>query len=633
MCGVVAIYHHDQSFEFDEKIIENMNNSQHHRGPDDHGVFIGNGIALAHTRLSIIAINDGHQPLFDKTNTVGITYNGEIYNYQELRNELINLGYQFNTQSDTEVIVNAWREWQTDCVKKFNGMFAFVLFDKTSQQLFAARDRLGVKPLHWTKTNDNQIIFASEIKALKRHPDIQFDLNYKSIEDFLSLGYIIEPKSIYASINKLESGHYILLDQKTPDAFINQCYWNVKDFIHSETKNYDIEKIHQQLSLAVKKRMIADVPLGAFLSGGIDSTAIVALMNQLSADKIITSSIGFDLSQYDESYFAEKVAQHFDTDHATTNVSVNDLSLVDLVVDIYDEPFADNSAIPTLILSKVTREKVKVALSGDGSDELFFGYRNYQMINMEEKLRRFFPAKITKPLFTLLAKYYPKLDKAPRFLRAKSTFQALASDPITSFHNAMSLSNVETLNKLYSYQFKDKLNGYSSLKQFRLLAKEVNHLSPLKQIQYIDFKTYLPGDILTKVDRASMASSLEVRVPFLDYKLVEWGLGVNEKLNIKGKKVKQILAKSLKGLVPKFVLERDKMGFTSPLDEWIRQIPKETLEKRIFSEALIAQNIFNIRELKSLIAKHQSRTINNGVLIWGLLILASFLKRELKQPK
>ena len=630
MCGVIAIYHQDQTFKFDQNVIENMNNIQHHRGPDDKGIYIGEGVALAHTRLSIIDIEDGHQPLFDQTGTVGVTYNGEIYNYKELRNELVQLGYKFSTKSDTEVIVNAWREWQTDCVNKFNGMFAFVIYDKAAKKVFAARDRLGIKPLHWTKTANNEIAFASEIKALKQLPNIKLDLNYEAIEDFLSLGYILEPKSIYGSIHKLEPGHYILLNQNDPDVFINQCYWNVKDYIHSENKAYDIEKIHQQLSQVVKSRMISDVPLGAFLSGGLDSSAIVALMNQLSADKIVTSSIGFDLSQYDESYFAEKVAKYFDTEHLTTNVSVNDLSLVDLVVDIYDEPFADNSAIPTLILSKITREKVKVALSGDGSDELFFGYRNYQMLKMEENIRRFFPTKISKPLFGLLAKYYPKLEKAPRFLRAKSTFQALASDAITSFHNAMSLSNTTTLSTLYSYQFKENLAGYSSLKQFQQLAKEVDHLSPIKQAQYIDFKTYLPGDILTKVDRASMANSLEVRVPFLDYKLVEWGLGLNEKLNFKGKKVKQVLSKSLKGLVPKFVLDRDKMGFTSPLDEWIRQIPKETLEKRIFSEALVSQNIFNIRELKLMISNHQARTINNGVLIWGLLILASFLKKELK---
>jgi len=630
MCGVVAIFHHDHLFDIDKNTVEKMNKSQIHRGPDGNGRYIDNGIALAHTRLSIIDVEGGHQPLFDQTNTVGITYNGEIYNYKSLRSELISLGYKFNTNSDTEVIVNAWLEWKTECVDKLNGMFAFVLFDKNTKQMFAARDRLGIKPLHWARTSDGQIIFASEIKALKEHTKIPLDINVKSIEDYLSLGYVLEPKSIYLAINKLLPGHYILLDQNSPEIFVNETYWHLKDHISSNTNNYNIEDVHAQLSKVIQDRMIADVSLGAFLSGGVDSTAIVAFMSQLSAEPIITSSIGFDLSKFDESFFAEKVSKHFKTKHSTTNVSVNDLSLVDLVVDTYDEPFADNSAIPTLILSKITREKVKVALSGDGSDELFFGYRNYQMLKFEENLRSIFVNKLTKPVFNVLAKYYPKFDKAPRFLRAKSTFKALTSDPITSFYNAMSLSNSDTLNKLYSYQFTNKLAGYSALNQFKLLAKEVNNLSPIKQVQYIDFKTYLPGDILTKVDRASMACSLEVRVPFLDYKLVEWGLGLNEKLNLKRQKVKQVLANSLKGLVPKFVLERKKMGFSSPLDEWIRQIPQAALEKRILTTALVSQNIFNINELKTIIVAHQDRTINNGVLIWALLVLASFLNKELK---
>jgi len=252
------------------------------------------------------------------------------------------------------------------------------------------------------------------------------------------------------------------------------------------------------------------------------------------------------------------------------------------------------------------------------------------MLNFEEKLRSIFLNKLTKPVFELLAKYYPKLDKAPRFLRAKSTFKALTSDPITSFYSAMSLSDIDTINKLYSYQFKQKLEGYSALNQFKSIANEVSSLNPVKQVQYIDFKTYLPGDILTKVDRASMACSLEVRVPFLDYKLVEWGLGLNEKLNLKGQKVKQVLASSVRGLVPDFVLERKKMGFTSPLDEWIRQIPQTTLEKRILSKTLVSLNIFNINELKAIIEAHQTRTINNGVLIWALLVLASFFEKEQK---
>jgi asparagine synthase (glutamine-hydrolysing) len=630
MCGVVAVFHHDHLFDIDKNILEKMNQSQSHRGPDGNGLYCAHGIALAHTRLSIIDIDKGQQPLFDSTNTVGISFNGEIYNYKELREELLLLGYNFQTESDTEVIVNAWLEWHVECVNKLNGMFAFVLFDKEKQQMFAARDRLGIKPLHWARTTKNEIVFSSEIKALKKNPNIEFEISSQAIEDFLSLGYIMEPKSIYLSVNKLLPGHYILLDQNDSQCFVNKAYWQAKDHISSQETNYDIDTIHALLSKVVQDRMVADVPLGAFLSGGIDSSAIVAFMSQLSAEPIKTSSIGFDLSQFDESHFSEKVAQHFETNHSTTNMSVNDLSLIDIVVDVYDEPFADNSAIPMLILSKMTREKVKVALSGDGSDELLFGYRNYQMLNMEEKLRDILPQKLTKTLFGFLAKYYPKLDNAPRFMRAKSTFQALSNDPITSFHNAMSLSDTSTLSKLYSYHFINKLAGYSSLKQFHLLAEEVDNLSTLKKVQYIDFKTYLPGDILTKVDRASMANSLEVRVPFLDYKLVEWGLGLSETLNLKGTKVKQVLTNSLKGLVPKFVLERDKMGFTSPLDEWIRQIPQENLEKRILSDFLVSQNIFNISELKNLITQHQTRVVNNGVLIWALLILEAFLRKQCK---
>jgi len=628
MCGVVAIFHHDSTYEIDRTIVNKMNEAQNHRGPDGNGIYTSEGIALAHTRLSIIDINNGQQPLFDSTDTVGVSYNGEIYNFQEIKKELLTLGYVFNTECDTEVIVNAWLEWHVNCVDKFNGMFAFVLWDKNKKQLFAARDRIGIKPLHWAKTHDGAITFSSEIKALKQHPFINFSINNHAIEDYLSLGYILEPKSIYKSVNKLLPGHYILLEQNKPNSFINQCYWDIKNYIKSDTTHYNEAEVKKRLSKAIKTRMLADVPLGAFLSGGLDSSAIVAFMSQLNPEKVITSAIGFDLSKFDESYFAEKVAEHFNTEHTTTNVSVNDLSMVDLLVDIYDEPFADNSAIPTLILSKITREKVKVALSGDGSDEIFFGYRNYQMLNMEEQIRRVIPLFISKLFFGFLSTYYPKLDNAPRFLRAKSTFKALANDPITSFHNAMSLSDTKTLNTLYSYDFKESLNNYRSVNEFHKMAKQVDGLSTLKKAQYIDFKTYLPGDILTKVDRASMANSLEVRVPFLDHNIVEWGLGLNEKLNLKGKKVKQVLVSSMQKLLPDFVLKRTKMGFTSPLDEWIRQIPKQTLEKRIFSSALVAHNIFNLIELKKLLANHQSRKVNNGVLIWALLILEAFLRKE-----
>jgi len=629
MCGVSAIYEFERLVFSSREKLELMNTSQHHRGPDGNGIYVNEYVGLGHTRLSIIDIESGQQPLIDATESIVVTYNGEIYNFKELTVELKALGYSFNTNSDTEVIVNAWLAWNIKCVEKFNGMFAFVLWDMSSKVLFAARDRLGIKPLHWAMTEKNSLVFSSELKAIKRYCDVKLDINEQAVEDFLTLGYVIEPKSIYKNINKLQPGHFILIDESS-DQVNPVCYWDLKDYISTDTKSSSDEELLKLINQSVQKRMIADVPLGAFLSGGLDSTAIVALMSEQSSSSINTCSIGFDLSKYDESNFAELVAKEYNTTHSTTNVSVNDLSLVDLLVDIFDEPFADNSAIPTLILSKATREKVKVALSGDGSDELFFGYRNYQMLNLEEKIRGIIPATLRRTVFPFLAKIYPRMNNAPRFLRGKSTLTALSKDSITSHHNSMSLADNETIEPLYSVGFKSKLQNYTSLATFQALADDVKENTALKQVQYIDLKTYLPSDILTKVDRASMAGSLEVRVPFLDHHIVEHALAMAPSLNLKKQRVKVALASAFKSVIPKFILERSKMGFTSPLDEWIRQISIESLEKRILSEHLLSQNIFNVVHLKQLLLDHHKRKRDNGVLIWAILILESFFRKNNK---
>jgi len=626
MCGISAIYQLDKTSTACQTTIDAMNNSQHHRGPDDVGTYFDGYVGLGHTRLEIIDIDTGQQPLVDVTDSVVVTFNGEIYNFQVLREELKAQGYSFATQSDTEVIVNAWRAWHVKCVEHFNGMFSFVLWDKTSKTLFAARDRLGIKPLHWAITQSNSLVFSSELKAIQKHCDINLAFNEQAIEDFLTLGYVIEPKSIFKNIYKIPAGHYVLVDKHTEN-IATKPYWEIKDFFAEKT-TLDKKKLLELMNDSVQNRMISDVPLGAFLSGGLDSTLIVALMSEHSPNKINTCSIGFDLSKYDESSFAELAAKELDTEHSTTSVSVNDLSLVDLLVDVFGEPFADNSAIPTLILSKTTRSRVKVALSGDGSDELFFGYRNYQMLNFEERIRKIMPGFLRQPIFTFLAKVYPRLNNAPRFLRAKSTLASLSQESITSHHNSMSLADKHTIESLYSLSFKAQLKNYSSLTSFKKIASEVKHHSALKQVQYVDFKTYLPSDILTKVDRASMADSLEVRVPFLDHKVVEYGVSLAPAVNIKGSKVKVALVKAFKHILPKFVIERKKMGFTAPIDEWIRQIPIDTLERRLLSEPLLSQNIFNVLHLKQLIIDHHKRKRDNGVLIWALLILEAFFRKN-----
>jgi asparagine synthase (glutamine-hydrolysing) len=627
MCGVVAIFHHDPAVEISAAIIKKMNQQHIHRGPDEQNIYIEPGLALGHTRLSIIDLKEGQQPLQDIEQQVTISFNGEIYNYKALRAELIELGYQFKTHSDTEVIVNAWKAWHVHCVEKFNGMFAFVLWDSAKQQCFAARDRLGIKPLHYIVHANKSVSFSSEIKGLKQLPEIILTLNEQAIEDYFSLGYVIEPKSIYKEVLKLPAGHYLLIERGKPFKAIPTCYWQVEHFFAEQTE-VDIQQGLTLLQQAVKRRLVSDVEVGAFLSGGIDSTTIVALMVQLGTQQIKTCSIGFDLSAYDESAIAEQVAQYYSTDHSSTNVSVNDLALVDKLIELFDEPFADNAAIPTYILSQVTRQRVKVALSGDGSDELFLGYRNYQMLYAEQIIRKIIPATIRKPVFTFLATLYPKLSNAPRFLRAKTTLLSLAQDEITSYHHSVSITSQSILQNLYHIKLKEKLAGYSSLQVFQQLAKKVSVSSWVKTAQYIDFKTYLSGDILTKIDRASMAASLEVRVPFLDHTVVEWGLSLAESTNLSLRKVKKVLVLMVRSIVPDFIIARKKMGFSSPVDEWIRKIPEETILKRILTPQLLALNIINATSVETLVYKHQHKIENHGMTIWSLLIFEAFLRKQ-----
>jgi asparagine synthase (glutamine-hydrolysing) len=628
MCGIVCWAKANGKNHCDLPLLKKMTRVLNHRGPDGEGFHIDESVALGHTRLSIVDIANGHQPMV--TNTMAVTYNGEIYNFRELRAELEEQGFSFQTNCDTEVLIHGWSYWGHDLVTKLRGMFAFVIWDATTQNLFVARDRLGIKPLYWSITDDGDLIIASELKALTLHPKLNADLCEEAIEDFFSVGYVIEPKSIYKSVKKLSAGHFISVNINKIDDLLEQPYWRLQDYLSSEQTDVDSLKVEFQtlLNESVRIRMLADVQVGAFLSGGVDSTVIVANMAKHSQQSVKTSSIGFDLSAYDESYYAEKVAKYYQCDHVTTSVSVNDLSLVDKIVDIYDEPFADNSAIPTFILSQATKKYVKVALSGDGADELLFGYRNHQMFLFEERLRKVIPGFIRKTVLSGIAKYYPQSRFIPKLFRVKTTFEGLSNDRIDGYHNAISITSQKALQSIYSCKFQKMLNQYSSLHLFRKLAKEVENQDPLKQVQYIDFKTYLPGCILTKVDRASMANSLEVRVPFLDHKLVEWGLGISSSVNLSVRTGKKLMAKVFVNLVPAFILNRKKMGFTSPLDEWFRQIPLETLEARVLSEHLLSTAYFDVQGIQNILLEHHERKNNHGLTIWSLVIFESFLRKQ-----
>jgi asparagine synthase (glutamine-hydrolysing) len=485
MCGIVCWAKANGKVHSDLPLLKKITRALNHRGPDGEGFHIDGSVALGHTRLSIIDIANGQQPMVK--NTIAVTYNGEIYNFRELRTELEAVGYSFSTNCDTEVLIHGWSHWGDTLVSKLRGMFAFVIWDAATQNIFIARDRFGIKPLYWTITDDGDLLIASELKALKLHPKLNADLCEEAIEDYFSLGYVIEPKSIYKSVKKLSAGHFISVNIKNIQDLSEQPYWRLQDYLSSEQKDVDSLKNEFQtlLNESVRIRMVADVQVGAFLSGGVDSTVIVANMAKHSQQPVKTSSIGFDLSAYDESYYADKVAKYYHCDHVTTSVSVNDLSLVDKMVDIYDEPFADNSAIPTYILSQATNKYVKVALSGDGADELLFGYRNHQMFLFEECLRKVIPTVIRKTVLSGIAKYYPQSRFIPKFLRVKTTFEGLSNDRIDGYHNAISITSQKALQSIYSYKFKQMLNKYSSLNLFKKLAKEVENQEPLKQVQLI----------------------------------------------------------------------------------------------------------------------------------------------------
>ena len=513
MCGIAGLFDIAGHKEFDRSVLSAMNQSQFHRGPDEGGDYLQPGVALAHRRLSIIDLSSGQQPMHSADGNVCVVYNGEIYNFKELAGELRQLGYHFRTHCDTEVILYAWQEWGERCVEHFRGMFAFALYDKTRQCLFLARDRLGIKPLFFSVVDGDTLIFGSELKVLKAHPRLSRRMECQSVEDYFALGYIPEPKTIYKDVYKLRPGHTLLIKRGKPVPSQHQ-YWDVPFKAVATGSEQDLcEELFARMREAVNIRLVAEVPLGAFLSGGVDSSAVVAAMAQLQKEPVNTCAIGFDVPQFNETDFARQVAQRYHTNHLERVVSSDDFGLLDILAALYDEPYADSSAIPTYRVCQLARERVTVALSGDGGDESFAGYRRYRWHMHEERLRSVLPLGIRQPVFGALGKLYPKLDWAPRMFRAKTTFESLARNSVEAYLHSVSLISEAQRNAMFSPAMRRELQGYRAVETFNYYADRSPTDDPLSLIQYLDMKTYLVGDILTKVDRASMAHSLEVRVP------------------------------------------------------------------------------------------------------------------------
>ncbi|HYG46859.1 MAG TPA: XrtA/PEP-CTERM system amidotransferase [Allosphingosinicella sp.] len=626
MCGIAGLFYVSNPKPVDPKRVRAMTDVLAHRGPDGSGVWTAPGVGLGHRRLSIIDLATGDQPMRSADGKLALSYNGEIYNFREVRAQLEPLGHVFRTESDTEVILAAWRQWGPDCLARFNGMFAFALYDGDRDSLFLARDRLGVKPLYWTTLSDDSLVFASELKGLLAHPLMRRAPSRSAVDDYLALGYVPDDNCMVDGVRKLAAGHHLLVRRGRVVPKPVQ-WWDV-DFSNPSSASVATleEELVERLREAVRSRMVADVPLGAFLSGGVDSSAVVALMAEASRSAVQTCSIGFTEADHDESKWAALVAERFATSHRSRIVAADDFGLIDTLADAFDEPFADASALATYRVSELARETVKVALSGDGADEAFAGYRRYRMFAAEERVRGLLPGP-ARGLLGAVGDLYPKLDWAPRFLRAKTTLQAIRQEGGQAYAGAVGVTPPGIRSSLYTALFKRFLGGYRGEERYVKAMAGAPAGDALSRAQYADLKIWLPGDILTKVDRTSMAVGLEAREPLLDHRLVEFAARLPARMRLRGGSGKWLMKRALGRYLPDQLLNRTKMGFVTPISAWFRGPLAAEAASIAHSPALIELGWFDSAAVARLAAAHRSGREEHGRLLWQLLMLDKSLQR------
>ncbi len=627
MCGIAGIFHLETAKPVDPARIRLMTDAMLHRGPDGNGCWTAPGIGLGHLRLSIIDLAGSAQPMLSEDEADVLTFNGEIYNFQEVRAELSALGHRFRTSGDTEVILAAWRQWGTGCLDRLNGMFAFAIHDQRTQRLFIARDRLGVKPLHYAPLPDGSVIFASELKGLLAHPALRRAPDAQAVDDYLAFGYVPDHRCFVAGVKKLPAGHYLMLERGKPLPAPVQ-YWDVDFSRRARGSAADLEaELLHHMRQAVASRMVADVPLGAFLSGGVDSSTVVALMAERSTQAVKTCSIGFDVAALDESDYARRIAERFATEHRSRTVSPDDIGIIDQVAAQFDEPFADASMLPTFRVCQLARENVTVALSGDGADEAFAGYRRHVFHHGEERVRNLLPQSLRGPVFGALGALYPKADWAPRPLRAKATLLSLARTGAEGYTDAVGVTGYAQRHALYSDSQIRALGSYRGEDHMIALMEAAPARTGLDAAQYADMKLWLPGDILTKVDRTSMAVSLEAREPLLDYRLIEFAATLPDAMRVRGGQGKWLMKRAMRGTLPDDILYRPKMGFVSPIAQWFRGPLAEQARAIASGSALARSGWFNTARLSEVAEAHISGRSDNARLLWQLWMLDKALDR------
>jgi asparagine synthase (glutamine-hydrolysing) len=619
MCGLAGFLRTASTPERDahQRWLESMGQAIIHRGPDAGSTWLDDAVGLVHRRLSILDLSDaGTQPMVSASERYVIAYNGEIYNFQELRDDLISQGHSFRTRTDTEVLLALYEIHGPECLQLLNGMFALAIWDRSARKLFLARDRLGKKPLYFYEAN-GQFAFASELKALTPAPFVKKELRHDAIKDFFAYQYIPDPKTIYKNVHKLAPGHWLTTDGTYTH---QEQYWDVSFGSPSSASLGELEDgLYNLIDDAVRLRMVSDVPLGAFLSGGIDSSAVVGLMAGHTNKPVTTCAIGFDSKRFDEVHWAKKVAEQFKTDHHEFTVKDNVAESLGNIARFFDEPFADPSFVPTYFVSQLARQKVTVALAGDGGDENFAGYSKYYTDQVENRLRSFIPTALRRNLFPGLAQLAGLINTGPT-RKAKSLLGTLALDPDEAFFITNSFFRRDVWNDLVTGEFKRETRDYDPADITRAHYKNADTDDHLSSILYTDIKTYLPGDILVKVDRMSMANSLETRAPLLDYRVVEYAAQIPAALKLHGKEKKYILKKAFERMLPDDILYRKKMGFSVPLAEWLRGEVRPLADGIFHSSQGGLANLFNMTKVRDLWRLHLNGDNRYTQELWSMIV-------------
>jgi asparagine synthase (glutamine-hydrolysing) len=598
-----------------------------HRGPDDQGMFIDERAAIGMRRLSIIDVSGGHQPMSGcHDDDATIVFNGEIYNHCDLQRELESRGHRFKTNSDTETIVHLYEEFGPRCVDQLRGMFAFAIWDARARQLFIARDRAGEKPLYYTITPDGNLIFGSELKSLREHPQFRAEISFEALDAYLSFGYVPDPLTIFRDVHKLPPGHHLTF--KGGEAQV-EPYW---DFPYQESqanpfKNEAecLEELRALLDEAVRVRLESEVPLGAFLSGGVDSSTVVGLMTRHATQPVRTFSIGFHEDSYNELKYARVAAQNFGTDHHEFIVTPDICAIVDDLVWHFDEPFADSSAIPTYMVSKLAREYVTVALSGDGGDEVFAGYTRYALDRKRSGFGNL-PRVVRKGLMQPLGR------NLPHGAWGKNFVHNLAFDPIDRYIEDVSAFTRLNKRSLYTADFRAQLHGSEAAAHFREIATRSRQADSLDPLLYLDSKTYLPGDILTKVDRMTMAVSLESRAPLLDHKLIEFVCTrIPASMKMKGLETKHVFKRAVRDLAPAEILDRPKQGFGIPIGQWINRQLRERLRGTLTEPRTMQRGYVEPQYVKLLLDEHERGRRDHATSLWTLFMLELWHRKFVDQ--